>query len=86
MEKNLKCLLLKDNNVILISEIEEQSAELGEPDCKLINPCRYNTDGSIERWPQITDQKEILIHSDSILTIVDPTKELIENYTKVISS
>lgn len=86
MEKNLKCLLLKNNEIVLITEIEEQIAELGEPDCKLINPCRHHTDGSIDRWPQITNQKEVLIHSDSILTIVEPTKEIIEKYTKFISS
>jgi hypothetical protein len=37
MEKNVKCLLLKVDTV-LITEIIEIDAELGDPNCKLINP------------------------------------------------
>ena len=38
MEKQIKILALA-NQEILISEIEEVgSADIGEPDCKLINP------------------------------------------------
>ena len=36
MEKTVKCLLLKVDNVI-VTEIIEVGSELGEPDCKLIN-------------------------------------------------
>jgi hypothetical protein len=34
-------------------------------------------------WPEITNQTEIMIHSDSILTIVDPTLEIIEKYLEL---
>ena len=37
--QNLKILILK-NDSILITEIDEVAGELGEPDCKLINPCQ----------------------------------------------
>ena len=33
----IKILLLK-NKTVLITEIEEVGADVGEPDCKLINP------------------------------------------------
>ena len=35
--KAIKVILLT-NNTVLISEIEEVGADVGEPDCKLINP------------------------------------------------
>ncbi len=40
MERNVKCLLLKVDTV-LITEIIEVGSEIGEPDCKLINPYEF---------------------------------------------
>jgi hypothetical protein len=37
MTKTIKILSLISNQ-ILISEIEEVGADIGEPDCKLVNP------------------------------------------------
>ena len=37
MAKLIKCILVNVNDV-LISEIEEIDAELGNPNCKLTNP------------------------------------------------
>jgi hypothetical protein len=86
--QNLKILLLK-NNTILVTEIHEVGgAELGEPDCKLVNPVEMSKqpfgEYTVKRWPDFTDQKEIKIHSDSILTIVDPKSDQIEQYLKAI--
>lgn len=85
--KNLKILILK-NDTILITEIDEVDSELGEPDCKLINPCAmFISDASsyyMKKWPVFVDQREIMIHSDSILTIVDPKPDQIELYLKTI--
>lgn len=82
MDKMIKCLLLKVDNVI-VTEIIEVSSELGEPDCKLINPYQIDSEGNLTPWPEVTDQKEMMIHSDSILTIVDPKQEIIEKYLKL---
>ena len=82
MSKTVKCLLLKIDNVI-ITEIEEVSSELGEPDCRLLNPFRIDKEGNLTSWPEVTDQKELMIHSDSILTIVDPKKEIVEKYLEL---
>jgi hypothetical protein len=80
MEKMVKCLLLKNNQVI-VTEIVEVGSELGEPDCKLINPVVLNqSSGDLSIWLDFTDQNELMIHSDSILTIVDPNKEVLEKY------
>jgi hypothetical protein len=81
--ENLKLLIFK-NTLELICEIKELSAELGEPDCKLINPLRILNNDTLERWPNYTNQKEIIVHSDSILTIVDPEPKYIELYLKAI--
>ena len=82
MSKTVKCLLLKVDNVI-VTEIEEVPSELGEPDCRLVNPFRIDAEGNLTPWPEVTDQKEMMIHSDSILTIVDPKPEIIEKYLEL---
>ena len=85
MKVIVQCLLLK-NNVVIISEIVEVGSELGEPDCKLINPYLYSEDGSMVRWNyHITEQKEFMIHSDSILTIMKPNEDIIKKYFELIS-
>lgn len=81
----VQCLLLK-NDIILISEIVEVGSELGEPDCKLINPYLYNGNGAMVRWnAHLTEQREFMIHSDSILTIMEPNGEIIKKYTELVS-
>jgi hypothetical protein len=82
MVKSIKCLLLKVDNVI-ITEIIEVGSELGEPDCKLINPYKIDGDGNLTPWPDVTDQREMMIHSDSILTIVTPKEDIIEKYLEL---
>ena len=82
MERNVKCLLLKVDT-ILVTEIIEVGSELGEPDCKLINPYEFFSVDDMKPWPEITNQTELMIHSDSILTIVDPTPEIIKKYLEL---
>jgi acyl CoA:acetate/3-ketoacid CoA transferase alpha subunit len=84
MQKTVKCILLKYSNV-LITEIVEVGSELGEPDCKLINPYKIDPNGNLTPWLDITNQNEMMIHSDSILTIVDPTEEIVEKYLNLTS-
>ena len=82
MEKIVKCLLLKVDNV-LIAEVEEIPANLGEPNCKIINPYKIDSEGFLTPWPEVTDQRELMIHSDSILTIVDPKPEVVKKYLEL---
>jgi len=82
MSKTVKCLLLKVDNVI-VTEIEEVPSELGEPDCRIVNPYQINAEGELTPWPEVTDQREMMIHSDSILTIVDPKEEIVEKYLEL---
>ena len=87
MDPIIKCLLLK-NDIVLISEIVEVGTELGEHDCKLTNPFKLNKQSNdeytLETWIDFTNQNEIMIHSDSILTLVDPTSDLLKKYIDLI--
>jgi len=84
MERNVKCLLLKVDTV-LITEIIEIGSELGEPDCKLINPYQFFNIDDLRPWPEITNQTELMIHSDSILTIAEPKPEITKKYLELTS-
>ena len=82
MANPIKCLWLDVDNVI-ISEVEEVGAEIGEPDCKLIKPYLFESIDEMKPWPKATDQTELMIRSDSILTIADPTKAVIARYLEL---
>ena len=72
------------NQMILIAEIDEVLADIGQPDCKLINPCVI-IDGKLSKWmSDLTPNTEMFMSSDKILTLVDPTKKLLAEYTKII--
>lgn len=82
MTNQIKCIIL-NVDVVLITEIEELMADVGEPDCKLINPFEYDDNHELVPWPSTTEQREILIKSSDILTIVDPKKEIIKKYIEL---
>lgn len=78
----IKLIVLTDQ--ILITQIEEVSSELGEPDCKMKNPFVVTKDGTLIPWlNDLSNQKEFMIHSDKILTITDPNTKLLDLYQKV---
>ena len=74
----IKIILFK-NNLVLISRLEEVTTELGEPDCKLIDPFELKGD-FLESWPSFTTQREMMVHSDSFLTIIEPDKKQLDKY------
>ena len=70
--------------MILIAEIDEVLADIGQPDCKLINPCVI-ADGKLSKWmSDLTPNKEMFMSSDKILTLVDPSQNILEEYKKII--
>ena len=83
----IKCLLFRDD-LVLISEIEEVGADIGEPDCKLVNPYKIKKEihgeYAISKWIDFSDQDEVMVHSHNILTIVDPSEKILELYKKVV--
>jgi hypothetical protein len=54
MEKKLIKILVLTNRQILISQIEEIGADIGEPDCKLIKPFIIK-EGSIEGTQKVLE-------------------------------
>lgn len=83
--ENLK-LIVMTNNQILLTQIEEVTTELGEPDCKLVEPFLLNQ-SSLELSPWLLDyttQNTFMIHSDKILTIADPNTKLKGKYESLV--
>jgi hypothetical protein len=90
MEKTIKVLALL-NNLILITKIEEIGADIGEPDCKLIDPFIVKDNPIAENQKVLepflsgyTKENTFMMSSDKILTLADPTPTLIEKYQDLI--
>ena len=82
--KSVKILCLT-NNQILISQIEEVTSELGEPDCKLTEPFVICDDGTLTPWLlDYTTQNDFMISSDKLLTIADPNSKLKIKYEELL--
>ena len=81
MDQVIKILALS-NNQILISEVVEVAAlDIGQPDCKLINPFLVKGDGTLEPFlGSVTRETTLMMGSDKILTLAEPTPTLLEKY------
>ena len=81
MAKDVKVIALA-NQQVLISEIEEVgSADIGEPDCKLINPFVITKGKTLEPFlGTVTREPIFMMGSDKILTLAEPTPTLLEKY------
>ena len=86
MEKKIVKLLILTSQQILISQIEEVGADIGEPDCKLINPYLLKeSDLTMIPWLLTLTKNDIfMMSSDKILTLADPTPTLLEKYEDLV--
>ena len=83
-EKVIKVLLLS-NQEIVVSEIEEVASEIGDPNCKLTKPYKIEG-GALHKWMEdYTEQNEIMISSDKIISLVTPSPLIFDQYSKVTS-
>ena len=83
-EKTIKVLLLS-NQEIVVSEIEEVASEIGDPNCKLTKPYKIEG-GALHKWMQdYTEQNELMISSDKIITLVTPSPLIFDQYSKATS-
>ena len=87
-DRIIKVLALT-NHQYLISEIEEVgSADIGEPDCKLINPFVINTESGhtvLEPFlTSVTRDTTFMMGSDKILTLAEPAPTILEKYLDLI--
>jgi hypothetical protein len=83
MDKVIKVILLT-NSERLISEIEEVGADIGQPDCKLINPMEIWEHKNLAPWMMDHTQQDVfMISSDKIITLADPMPTLLEKYIEL---
>ena len=82
MTKEIKCILVNVDN-ILISEVEEIDAEIGNPNCKLTNPVVFESLERMKPLVEASNDTEFMIRSEDILTMADPTSEVIAKYKEL---
>ena len=83
MEQEVKILVLV-NGDILISGVEEIAAlDIGDPNCKMLSPYKIEGEEMSPYLSNVTDDVEIMICSDKILTLVEPHKSLEDSYLKL---
>jgi len=84
MAKEIKCILVEVDK-LLISEVEEIDAEIGNPNCRLTNPVVFESLEKMKPLVEASDDVEFMIRSEDILTMADPTKEVIKKYIELTS-
>ena len=83
MEQQIKILVLT-NGILLISQIEEVAAvDIGDPNCKMTSPYIINGKEMLPWLSDVTDDVDIMICSDKILSLVEPHKSLVDSYLKL---
>ena len=85
----IKVIALTTTQQILISQIDEVAAvDIGQPDCKLINPFWINPlEGTITLEPflnSVTKDDTFMMSSDKILTLAEPSPTILEKYLDLI--
>ena len=83
--EQVKVLVLM-NQQILVSQLKEVAPmDIGDPNCKMIEPFLLNEDGTLSPWLiDITNENEFMICSDKILTLVDAKPTLLEKYQDLL--
>ena len=84
MARLIKCILVNVDN-LLISEIEEVDAEIGQPNCKLTNPYVFKSLDDMQPLVKVSNTNEYMIRAEDILTIADPIQEVIDKYIELTS-
>ena len=83
MEQEIKIIVLV-NGDLLISAVEEVAAlDIGDPNCKMISPYKIVGKEMTPWLGDVTDDVDIMICSDKILSLVEPHKLLVDSYLKL---
>ena len=73
------------NNLKIVTQIEEVLADIGDPNCKMLEPYVVGEQDTLSTWlVDCTNLNEFMISSDKILTILDPKPTLLEKYENLI--
>ena len=65
------------SGIHLISKVEQLDEE---PNCHLEDPYLIKDDGTLEPWPRYTPDTDVLLYSETLATIVEPTNEIKKKY------
>jgi len=81
-------VLILTGSLVLVSQIEEVYAEIGDPNCKLVEPFVLKVDSNnitLEPWlMEYTNENSYMISSDKILTLVKPKGVIEEKYWSLV--
>jgi hypothetical protein len=81
----IQLLIFPDNTKILTQAQDLEPQEIGDPDWLLIEPFEVKDELTLEPWLlQYTTQNKFKIHSDKVLTIVDPNPLLKQKYEQIL--
>ncbi len=75
----IKTILLR-NGTYLISQITEMELE---PSCFLADPMEI-IDGEFRKFPRYTNQRNVLLYSESLATLATPDPEILSKYKEVL--
>lgn len=75
-QEQIKLVLLKDRPEYLIGMV----TELDEEPSLLIETCYEIVDGELIPFPKYSAQRDMFLTSENILTILDPSPEILEKY------
>lgn len=83
--------LLLSNNDIVIAQVYEVDVDPGKPNCRLIDPYLFKLGGPnnpgfrLIPWLQdVTEENNMMIHPDKIITVVDVKDDVLKLYKKII--
>ena len=84
MDKIIKVIALMNHHLVIAEIDEVAAADIGQPDCKVTKPFLINTEsGQTVLEPflgSVTRDEALMMGSDKILTLVEPTPTLLEKY------
>ena len=89
MDRLVKVIHLTTNQTLISELVEVAPMDIGAPDCKMVNPFTIREEADnispiLEPWLlNVTNQSEVVISSDKILTLVDPKTTLLAKYEAV---
>jgi hypothetical protein len=75
-QEQIKLVLLKDRPEYLIGMV----TELDEEPSLLIETCYEIVDGELIPFPKYSAQRDMFLTSETILTILEPSPEVLEKY------
>ncbi len=80
-----KILILTNGEKLISQLIEVAPIDIGDPNCKLVEPFLVNADGTLTPWlVDYTNDNEFMMSSDKILTLVEPKPTLLEKYQNLL--